>query len=271
MITSGVIMGLGLLLFKLGGINFRRPNQSKKDSLDIAPLPINLETDEIEQALDRGFLIKNEYHPLTERQMKQKWRQLRRLVRQGHPTELDLRATLEQISRQGFLLNPVLLPRRSNQTQLLLLLDWDGSMIPFHRLAQGLAETAISGGKFKSVQTYYFNNCPMGYIYGDPYHQQVTAIADFLPKLNSQETVALIFSDAGALRGGFNRRRVAATKYFLGQLQEKVRRLVWLNPLLQERWEGTTAEAIAQVLPMHPASYQGFQMAIAVLRGYSDL
>ena len=251
-----------------------RPRNTQKTSVSLVNTPLSVEKDEIEQASSlqgQEFLLRNEYLPITQRQMKQKWRNLRLLARRGKATELDLRATIEQISQQGFLLNPIFVPRRCNQIQLLLLLDWDGSMVPFHRLGQRLSETAASEGKLKSVKKYYFHNCPTEYLYEDPYHQQFKDMANFLKDIDSLGTVALIFSDGGALRGGFNKKRIRATKRFLVQLQQKVHSIVWLNPLPLERWQGTTAGAIARIVPMREVSPQGFQQAMNLLRGYTKL
>ena len=214
------------------------------------------------------FLMNHEYFPLTPRQMKQSWRYLRRLERSGKATELDIKATVNQISRQGFLLKPVLVPPRINRTQLLLLIDYDGSMLPFHRLSARLAETVQQAGKLGKTSIYYFQNCPLEYLYQDPYHQKAELISQILPKLDAKWTVALIFSDAGALRGGLSSKRIKLTADFLEQLRQQVNYLAWLNPMPYSRWKGTSAGEIARLVPMFEVSSQGFQETINVLRGY---
>ena len=212
--------------------------------------------------------MNHEYFPITPRQMKQSWRYLRRLERSGKATELDIKATVNQISRQGFLLKPVLVPPRINRTQLLLLIDYDGSMLPFHRLADLLVATVQQAGKLGKTSIYYFQNCPLEYLYHDPYHQQAELISQILPKLDAHWTVALIFSDAGALRGGLNPKRINLTADFLEQLRQQVNYLAWLNPMPYDRWQGTSAGEIARLVPMFEVSSQGFQETINVLRGY---
>ncbi|MGK7897016.1 MAG: hypothetical protein AB4372_26235, partial [Xenococcus sp. (in: cyanobacteria)] len=103
-------------------------------------------------------ILSADYFPVTRRQMKQSWRYLRRRIRSGPPTELDLDATVNQISRQGVLLDPVLRPPQVNQTELIILIDRDGSMVPFHALSQRLAETALKGGRLGKANIYYFYN-----------------------------------------------------------------------------------------------------------------
>ena len=126
-------------------------------------------TNKYEATSDRQFILTSEYFPVTRRQMKQSWRYLRRPVREGPPVELDVEATVNQIGRQGILLSPVLVPRRVNRSQLLLLIDRDGSMVPFHDLSQRLAKTAVRGGCLGNAGIYYFQNCPVDYLYHDPY------------------------------------------------------------------------------------------------------
>jgi hypothetical protein len=220
-----------------------------------------------EEITDRNFLLTSDYFPVTRRQMKQSWRYLRRPVREGIPTELDIEATVNQIGQQGVLLEPVLVPRRVNRTELLLLIDQDGSMVPFHALSHRLAETAVRGGRLGKAGIYYFHNCPMDYLYHDSYHQEAEAIDDMLPHL-PQRTVVLIFSDAGAARGGYSEERIDITEQFLTQLRQRVSYIAWLNPMPQKRWFGTTAGKVADLVPMFEMTRRGLQDAIDVLRGH---
>ncbi|WP_414568322.1 hypothetical protein [Nostoc sp. CCY 9925] len=205
---------------------------------------------------------------LTHRQMKQGWRYLRRFSRrEGPPIELDLAATIEQVAQYGILLNPVLVPRRTNRIELLLLIDRDGSMVPFHHLCEELVDTALRGGRFSQVRVYYFHNCPDEYLYRDRYHLEAQAIDDCLSNLPKARTVCLIFSDAGAARGRSNSRRRRLTKFFLKELGQYVRYTTWLNPVPRARWETTTAHDIAALVPMFELNRQEFYRAIDVLRG----
>ena len=213
------------------------------------------------------FLMATEYSPITRRQMKQGWRYLRRLVREGTETELDLEETVRQIGYQGFLLKPVLIPPRINRTKLILLADNDGSMNPFQKLSSQLTETAQLAGRLGKTDIYYFHNCPDQYIYYDNLHLEGVSIDEFLKQSASRKAVALIFSDAGAARGGENLERIKLTRKFLDKLKQGVRYIVWLNPMPRKRWTGTTAAEIAQLVPMFEVSRQGFLGAINTLRG----
>jgi WD40 repeat protein/uncharacterized protein with von Willebrand factor type A (vWA) domain len=219
----------------------------------------------------------DEYFPVTRRQMKQSWRYLRRFVREGPATELDVEATVKEFARQGILLTPALTRRRVNRAELLLLVDRDGSMIPFHALSHRLAETSAQGGRLAKAEVYYFHNCPAQvyqdssseaqlYIYQDPSCCEAKKLVDILANYSNSAGV-LIFSDAGAARGGWNQERVNQTVKFIQQIKHKVRYIAWLNPMPQKRWNGTTADEIASLVPMFEFSRQGLHQAIAVLRG----
>lgn len=212
-------------------------------------------------------LLLTDYLPVSRRQMKQSWRYLRRFVREGPAVELDLEATINHISRQGVLLDPILRPRRFNQSELLILIDWDGSMVPFHALSQRLAHTAIGGGRISQSKIYYFHNYPIADLYTTPTYQEAVSIPDMLAQLSTNRASILIFSDAGAARRGFSLERIELTATFLMQLKQRVRYIAWLNPVPRSTWTGTTAEAIAKFVPMFELSRRGLDNALGVLRG----
>ncbi|MBD2681872.1 MULTISPECIES: hypothetical protein [Nostoc] len=219
------------------------------------------------EVLGDRFLFSTDYLPVTQRQMKQMWRYLRRLTKEGIATELDIEATVNQIGRYGMMLEPVLSPMRVNRTELLLLIDQDGSMVPFHSLSIRLGQTASRGGQLGAAGIYYFHNCPVGYLYYDTLHQQAQPIEDVFARLPQNRVVALIFSDAGAARGGLNSERIELTEAFLKQLKQHVRYVAWLNPIPRKRWLGTTAGEIAGLVPMFEATREGLDGAINALRG----
>lgn len=220
-----------------------------------------------QKIIDYRFILSGNLFPVTERQMKHNWRYLRRMMREGQMTELDVEATVEQIGRQGLLLSPVFVPRLVNKVELLLLIDQDGSMVPFHALSRRFKETLLGGRHLGKVAVYYFHNCPGDYLYNDPSHQKAELISNILNYEGSDRTEVLIFSDAGAARGGYSEERFNLTREFISKLQKRVRYIAWLNPVPKERWSGTTALDIARLAPMFEVSRRGMQNAINVLQG----
>ncbi|MGI2904648.1 hypothetical protein [Tolypothrix sp. VBCCA 56010] len=238
-----------------------------EDEMQVAEA-VQITTNSYDEIPENRFTQTDEYFPVTRRQMKQSWRHLRRFVRQGLPT-LDVEATIDRIGQQGILLEPVMVPSRVNRTELQLLIDQKGSMVPFHALSQRLADTALRGGRLGKAGIYYFHNCPTKYIYRDTVRQKAEPVLDFLAKLRPECSTVLIFSDAGAARGGYSLERLELTEKFLYQLKQRIRYIAWVNPMATERWFGTTAGEIARLVPMFELSRQGLDSAIDVLRGRS--
>jgi uncharacterized protein with von Willebrand factor type A (vWA) domain len=260
----------------------REPEKATTAPLSAAPkrgvrsIPSSVITDEIlAQAAHRDlpemrFLRSTEYFPVTRREMKQTWRYMRRRIRTGPPVEVDLDETVATIRRHGVLLEPVLVPARLNRAKLLLLIDQDGSMTPFHQLSRRLSETATRGGQLGMAQVYYFHNCPEEFIYRDEALTEPVDFAMLVSSISNRQVAALIFSDAGAARGALNPKRLAATRTFLERIRKWVLRVAWMNPMPQNRWSGTTAAKIAAIVPMHEFSRRGMDHAIDLLRGRSQ-
>jgi len=218
-----------------------------------------------ERGRPRGY-SRAMYYPVTDRQMKQGWRALRRPVNEGYSDEVDVPATVQAIERSGVLLEPARLPRRVNRAELVLLVDQGGSMVPFHFLSRQLIATAARGGRLGRTGVYYFHDYPDRYLYRDPARVEAVALDRALAAL-SERTAVLIVSDAGAARGHLDAERVAATAEFLARLRGAVRYYAWLNPLPNSRWAGTSAGPIAAQVPMFEMSQSGLAAALSTLRG----
>lgn len=240
--------------------------QQVQDEVQVAQVVQQI-THTSDELPNRQFLTSSEFFPVTRRQMKQNWRYLRRLVREGPATELDIEATIDRLGRQGILLSPVLVPRRRNRIELLLLIDQAGSMVPFHALSSRLMETASREGRLGRTGGYYFHNCPIDYLYQDSYQSDAAPLTTVLAQLSKTRSVAMIVSDAGAARGYFNPERLELTRIFLDQIKQRIQYIVWLNPVPKSRWNRSTAGSIAKLVPMFEINRHGLYGAIEVLRG----
>ena len=267
--------------------------ETAEQMMDSAPSR-TFETQDRELAYQR-FLLSTDYLPVTRRQLKQSWRYLRRQVRQGPPAEIDIPATVRRISEDGFFLTPILRPRRTNKAALLLLIDQNGSMAPFHVLSRRLEETVQQAGNLGQVAIYYFHDCPTvvrdGRISTDLYREHTVtkhpqglygrALSDILSEFDLTYTSVLIFSDAGAARSSWDEDRIEATHLFLYQLRSLgVKNIVWLNPMPEDRWDGerleklnrlnpfeNSATVIAELVPMVSMERDGLYRAIDGLKG----
>ena len=109
--------------------------------------------------------------------------------------EFDARATLSNISREGIFLDPLLLPRRVSRSELVLLVDVHGSMSPFHDLARRLTQTALDGGRFRRVRTFYFHNTPDDLLMTSPAFTDAVPLRRFVEDTPSRQTVLVIVSE----------------------------------------------------------------------------
>lgn len=202
--------------------------------------------------------------PISQREMTGIWRHLRQMGRSGLPIELDVQGTIAAISRDGFLYQPILRPRRQNQSRLLILVDRQGSMAPFTPLVDALVESIQYSGLTDRTQVYYFHNYPDEYLAAHPGLIQYRPI-DAVMAAHSGSI--LVVSDAGAARGAYRSERVEQTQTFLATLQHYTYLIAWLNPLPSSRWRGSTASHIAEFVPMFPLNRDGLIDAVNVLRG----
>ena len=164
-------------------------------------------------------------------------------------------------------IEPVRVARRVNLARLLVLVDEGGSMVPFRGIADRLVETARRGGRFGQSGVYYFHNCLGDHLYTDSHRQRAVTFDEAITSWVSERTGVLIFSDAGAARGGRSLERFVQTAGSLTRLRRRIDRIAWINPMPKERWNDTTAADIASAVAMFELSRSGFRDAVLALRG----
>jgi hypothetical protein len=237
-----------------------QPNQ------EVATLPVQAPSfTPVEQD---GLLSLQSYFPVSRRAMVYGWRFLQRSVADGCRTVLDIPATVQHVTEQGYYLAPVYQRQKRNAARLLLLIDQNGSMMPFHRFTRDLVETAREESLLEeeNVQVFYFHNVPATYVYQDVYLTKPIAMKDVLGQCDA-DTSVLIVGDAGAARGYRRQERIQETTRFLLQVRKRSSLIAWLNPMSRKRWVGSSAEILAYLVPMFQMDRFGFAEAIDVLRG----
>jgi uncharacterized protein len=247
-------------------------------------------------AVDYSLAMMPQY-PLTEREIAQAWRRLRRWLRSGPAVELDVAATAEQYSRHGIVTPPVLVPRRRKAAKLLLLIDRFGSMTPFHDYIDHVVRAIHNAGRIDETREAYFHDLPgnvadrtaleqiedsfrpdldavlslidpmrEGSVYEDSQLTVPYPLSTVLDDL-TEGTATLIISDAGAARRRYDATRLLDTVALLKALHGTAGTAVWVNPVQPENWARTTADQVRRYIPMYPLSGAGLDHAIDGLRG----
>jgi uncharacterized protein len=229
-------------------------------SVGFSPLPVQVPT--LDEELDEFDL--RSVGPVSRRSMSYGWRSMRRLRADGPRTVLDVAGTVEQVARKGFYVGPVMRRRKVNHARLVLLIDQQGSMVPFHRWSRDLVETAKLERALASVSVFYFYNVPQEFLYEDEHLTKPIALAKVLEGIDDETSVVMV-SDAGAARGRRNRSRIRETTRFMGKVRSRTEQVGWLNPMPMPRWGRSAAEILAYLVPMRSMDRDGFMGVIGAV------
>jgi uncharacterized protein with von Willebrand factor type A (vWA) domain len=205
--------------------------------------------------------------PISLHEMANIWRHLRQLKQEGPPVELNVQGTIDEISRSGFLIHPVMQPLHRNQARLLVLIDCHESMQPFKPITQAVIDSIRAGGLLRRMSLFYFSYLP------DLSASPNIDLTDPLPirevlSIHAAGGSVLIISDAGAAQGFSSERSPGRIQRFLEMLRTITYRYSWLNPFPRERWPGTSAGQIARMIPMFPFDRDGLVDTVNILRGH---
>lgn len=220
---------------------------------------------QVQSSLGQSFVL--DMRPLISvRALIIMWRRFRRALRSGPGVELDIERTIQQQCRLGVLAAPALLPARRNQARLLVLVDASPSMEPWRSFFPLLTES-LRESQLGAAHLYYFHNVPDEVVYEQPTLTHPVSLRDLMQRHAARPL--FIVSDGGAARGRRNGSRLDETVRFLTSVRECWRPVVWVNPMPQARWPGSTAEQIRRLpqLTMVELTEDGVVNAIDVLRG----
>ncbi|MFN8395552.1 MAG: hypothetical protein U0176_13000, partial [Bacteroidia bacterium] len=147
----------------------------------------------------RRFLLRRV--PVSDRQRAQAWRKLRQLDRVGARVDVDLDATMEDMARQGMLLDIAYQKALENVTRVHFLIDREGSMVPFHGLCRSLVRGARSEGEQHFLEVRYFHDWPQGQVFRKELLSDPEDVDVWLAGLDPKRSLVVVLSDAGAARG----------------------------------------------------------------------
>ena len=205
---------------------------------------------------------------LGTRNMKIALRRLRKFARHGAAEELDIDNTIDHTARDAGLLNIQMRPERRNTIKLLLLFDIGGSMDAHVKICEELFSACKS--EFKHLEYFYFHNFIYEAVWKDNLRRGAESIAtqDLLHKYGADYKVVFV-SDAAMAPyeitqpgGSVEHWNEEAGYVWMQRFREKFRKLIWINPYLQNTWGYTTSTQIIRDLvddQMYPLTLRGLE------------
>ncbi len=194
-------------------------------------------------------------------------------------TELDLDQTIEETCNNAGSLKIVWDRPRKNTVKLLLLIDSDGSMLPYMNLCNQLFQSVSRSNHFKDLKVLYFHNCIYEKLYTDPTCRRGRWVDTEWVMKNYGSDYKLIIVGDGSMapielmsKGGNN----AVGLYnktpgidWLERLKKFYKNNIWLNPVPKRDWPYSygyfTIKRIMQTFPMYDLTLDGLEKGIKKL------
>lgn len=236
------------------------------DSTDISEeASIQLREGKAKSQVSKAILIR-QHDPVRPLELRRSWQRLKVDQNLYSQMEMDLKKTIEAISRKGYFDGPVLRPKRVRSLNLVVLMDRHGSMAPMHDFCDRWQATVFRNLRLRKTATAYFKNCPTENIFLDQQLFDAQPLSRFLKDFSAKRTVVLVITDAGAARQSWNTMRIIRSQELSQKLSREGFQQVWLNPMATEFWEKSSARKIASLVPaMLPMNPAGTQLTIRTL------
>jgi uncharacterized protein len=212
---------------------------------------------------------------LGTRNIKLALRRVRQFAREGAPEELDLDGTVRSTAHNAGWLDLKLVPERHNAVKLLLFLDVGGSMEDHVRICEELFSAARS--EFKHLIHFYFHNSIYDSVWRDARrrHVEQAPVMDLIRTYDRSWRIVLV-GDASMSPyeiekegGSVERWNDEPGEVWLRRLLDAYPRAVWLNPVPEQYWSGTTSVGmICRIIEgrMFPLTLDGIDRAMRRLK-----
>jgi len=224
----------------------------------------------VKVALERRYKDYSQEGPLTEFQMGEALKRLRRMTPTGPKDRVNVDKTIYETMRNAGEIEIVFDRRLTDRLKIVLMIDNGGwSMDPYIEVVQTLFNYARS--QFKDLKIYYFHNTIYSRVYADPQRRfKPEPVEDFIRR--DSETRLILVGDASMApyelmhAGGsiyIEQKESGASADRLKFLAKTFRHAVWLNPQGEEEWGHTwTVEVIRQIFPMFELTLDGLEKAV---------
>ena len=230
---------------------------------------------------ERNFKDFRQDKVLDIRQFQMAFRKLRQYSSRvdGMKTELDIDKTIDETCDNAGMLQLVYDKPRKNTVKLLLLIDSDGSMLPYSRMCNRLFQAVSKSNHFKDLKVYYFHNCIYDNLYNTPYCKRGDWVETnwVLSNLDSEYKVIFVgdaamapselFRKGGNAIIGLGNEELGIE--WLQKFNRRYKKKIWLNPIDKDSWNYTygykTIQAIREVFPMYELTLDGLDAGIKKL------
>ena len=232
----------------------------------------------LQVAGERNFKDFREDTILGIRQFQMAFRKLRQYSTRVDTAEkeLDLDETIDETCNNAGRLSLEWRRPRKNSVKVLLLIDSDGSMLPYSRICNRLFQAVSKSNHFKDLQVYYFHNAIYDYLYTTPRCKKWDSVDTMwvLRKLDSEYKVIFVGDAAmapselhrpggNAIIGIYNRE--TGIEWF-NKFRRRFKKLIWLNPIDEESWDyiygSATIRDVRELFPMYELSVSGLEAGL---------
>jgi len=224
----------------------------------------------VKVAMSRRYRDYSQEGPLTQAQIGEALKRLRRMVPAGPRDQVNIDKTIYQTMRNAGEIDIVFDRRLLNRLKVILLIDNGGwSMDPYVHVVQTLFNYAKA--QFKDLKIYYFHNTVYEKVWADaPRRMDPELVEDFVRK--DGETRLIFVGDASMApfelmaADGYIRFEERSTRPSIEKLKflaRLFRHSVWLNPVREENWRYTTTiNVVRQIFPMYELTLDGLEKAV---------
>ncbi len=200
------------------------------------------------------------------RNIKVALRRLRKFIRQGLPTELDMPDTIRSTANNAGYLDIKMVPERRNSVKVLLFLDAGGSMDDHVKVCEELFSAARS--EFKHLEFFYFHNCLYERVWKDNSRRHTEKMDTWEVLRTFPADYKVIFVGDATMSpyeivypgGSVEHWNEEAGNVWMERVLSLYQRAIWLNPQPREVWDYYESLRVMKTIMndrMYPLTLEG--------------
>ena len=224
----------------------------------------------VKVAMDRRYKDYSQEGPLTQSQMGEALKRLRRMVPAGPKDQVNVDETIRETVRNAGEIEIIFERSLKDRLKVIIMIDNGGwSMEPYVRVVQTLFNYARA--QFKDLKTYFFHNTIYDYVWEDPPRIRKPLKIDELARFD-RDTRLILVGDASmapyelmATDGSIHieERSGKPSIERLREISEYFPHSVWLNPRPTGEWAWTrTIGYVERIFTMCELTLDGLDKAV---------